>query len=73
LINEPVYLPAKMSNKTITRYSQIHQFEPLLPRQKLDVLHAQSQATADKSSRLGSQDEFIPTLEAPETPLLLLG
>lgn len=41
-----------MSNRTITRYSQIHQFEPLLLRQKLDVLHAQSQEIADKSSRL---------------------
>ena len=41
-----------MSNKIITRYSQIHQFEPLLLRQKLDVLHAQSQEIADKSARL---------------------
>jgi Fic family protein len=41
-----------MSNKIITRYSQIHQFEPLLPRQKLEVLQAQSQEIADKSSRL---------------------
>jgi Fic family protein len=43
-----------MPDKNYYRYSQIHQFEPLLPRQKTDVLLAQAQEITEKSSRLGS-------------------
>jgi Fic family protein len=43
-----------MFDKNRYQYSQIHQFEPLLPRQKVDVLHAQTLEIAHKSSRLGS-------------------
>ncbi len=37
----------------ITYYSQIHQFEPLLPQRKVDVLQEQSLEVIKKSTRLG--------------------
>ncbi len=37
----------------ITYYSQIHQFEPLLPQRKVDVLREQSLEVIKKSTRLG--------------------
>jgi Fic family protein len=42
-----------MSNKNI-RYSQIHQFEPLLPKTRVDQLHLQTGEIFDKALRLGS-------------------
>ncbi|QWD80012.1 Fic family protein [Polynucleobacter sp. MWH-Spelu-300-X4] len=42
-----------MADKITHHYSQIHQFEPLLPQRKLDVLQDQALEVAEKSSRLG--------------------
>jgi Fic family protein len=43
-----------MTIKIPSNYDSIHQFEPLLPRQDLDELHAQTLEIEDKSSRLGN-------------------
>ena len=42
-----------MADKITHHYSQIHQFEPLLPQRKLDELQDQALEVAEKSSRLG--------------------
>ena len=42
-----------MADKITHHYSQIHQFEPLLPQRKLDVLQDQALEVAEKSSCLG--------------------
>ena len=43
-----------MTDKITSRdYSQIHQFEPLLPQRKVDVLQEQSLEVIKKSTRLG--------------------
>lgn len=43
-----------MIYKKSTRYSKVHQFEPLLPQNKVGELQSQSREIAEKSSRLGN-------------------
>ena len=46
-------LPAEMNQKIISRYSKIHQFEPLLPQTKIDVLKTKATELIEQSSGLG--------------------
>lgn len=42
-----------MTNKKVPHYSQIHQFEPLLPQVRLDLLQALTLEISEKSAGLG--------------------
>ncbi len=43
-----------MSDKNHSQYDSIRQFEPLLPRQRMDELQAQALEVEKKSSLLGN-------------------
>ena len=47
-----------MNRNLSFHYSKIHQFEPLLPQTKLEILYAQAEELIQKSARLGNGIHF---------------
>ena len=47
-----------MNHNLSFHYSKIHQFEPLLPQTKLEILHAQAEELIQRSARLGNGIHF---------------
>ncbi len=68
-------IPATINPEQITHYTQPHQFEPLLPQNRLDELRQRTRAVIVRSLQITSSAHPVPGAECQEglPDRLLLG